>query len=102
MLRPGKVRESLGCAALGVAAGERKQRFRRKAEELGLISSRNVSVWKSKNGEAVKPTNLTLHSGGCFGFTATPNMAAIREGSNQSSKPETLLSDDCIRPPVQS
>ena len=34
---------------LGHPAGERKQQLRRKAEELGLISDRNIWVWKPKN-----------------------------------------------------
>jgi hypothetical protein len=40
-----------GCVnnRLGHPAGERKQRLRRKAEELGLISDRNIWVWKPKN-----------------------------------------------------
>jgi len=42
-----------GCVnnRLGHLAGERKQRLRRKAEELGLISDRNVWVWKPKSYE---------------------------------------------------
>ena len=33
----------------GHPAGERKQRLRREAEELGLISDRNIWVWKPKS-----------------------------------------------------
>jgi hypothetical protein len=40
-----------GCVnnRLGHPAGERKQRLRRKAEELGLIGERNVWVWRPKS-----------------------------------------------------
>ncbi len=40
-----------GCVnnRLGHPAGERKQQLRRKAEELGLISDRNIWVWKPIN-----------------------------------------------------
>jgi hypothetical protein len=40
-----------GCVnnRLGHRAGERKQQLRRKAEELGLISDRNIWVWKPKD-----------------------------------------------------
>ena len=40
-----------GCVnhRLGHPAGERKQQLRRKAEEPGLISDRNIWVWKPKN-----------------------------------------------------
>jgi len=34
---------------LGHPAGEGKQQLRRKAEELGLISDRNIWVWQPKN-----------------------------------------------------
>ncbi len=42
-----------GCVnnRLGHPAGERKQRVRRKAEDLGLISDQNVWVWKPKKIE---------------------------------------------------
>jgi hypothetical protein len=40
-----------GCVnnRLGHPAGERKQKLRRKAEELGLIGDRNIWVWEPKN-----------------------------------------------------
>jgi len=42
-----------GCVnnRLGHSAGERKQRLRRKAEELGLIGERNIWVWQPENKE---------------------------------------------------
>jgi Protein of unknown function (DUF3800) len=40
-----------GCVnnRLGHPAGERKQRLRRRAEELGLLSDQNIRVWKPKS-----------------------------------------------------
>jgi hypothetical protein len=40
-----------GCVnnRLGHPSGERKQQLRRKAEQLGLISERNIWVWKPKD-----------------------------------------------------
>ena len=41
-------------------------------EHLGVEANRR---------RAVKPTNLLLHSGGCFGFTANPSMTVRRAKS---------------------
>lgn len=42
--------QNLGLRGTGPdLAGERKQRLRRKAEELGLIGDRNILVWEPKS-----------------------------------------------------